>query len=99
MLRKFVPVCEGKVIWETDVNSSTFVPYRDYVLVNNHAGDILALNKADGTMAWRLSDARVGWLDTPYPYFEYGMITELDDAIYLGSSNGYFTKVANFDVE
>ncbi|RXZ77509.1 hypothetical protein EBB07_30795 [Paenibacillaceae bacterium] len=96
---RMAQLATGKVIWETDVNSSAFVPYRDYLLVNNHAGDVVALNKSDGSIAWRLSDARVGWLDSYYPYFEYGMITGLDGTIYLGSSNGYFTKVANFDAE
>ncbi|GKU77838.1 PQQ-binding-like beta-propeller repeat protein [Paenibacillus sp. L3-i20] len=55
-------------------------------------GDLLRLNKADGSMNSRFQNVLLGYPDGRGQSISDGLFNREGDSIYLGSANGYFSK-------
>lgn len=91
---------KGETRWQPSsffVESATGTPTVTYngqhFAVFPAIGNLYMLDDATGKAVTRISDVRVGYYDFTSNQLLKGYLTVIDDKLYIGSSNGFFSKV------
>ena len=87
----------GKVKWKFKTSGSKYFPkgellfeplvYKDMVYVGSRDASFYAVNAADGTLRWKVSDQKGAW---------YTTAAAVDDTVFAASSDGHYVQALDY---
>jgi outer membrane protein assembly factor BamB len=82
----------GEIVWTSTVPAELVTVFGDYLYVKVGT-DVIVLSKEDGFGGELLRDTRIDHYIIGDSYYNYGLMTNLNEELYIGSMDGTFTRL------